>query len=453
MTARKPTTTFLLILTLTSALALSGCNPFSSSAPSEGGKPPAPQANTPSPDRRQPATQTNAPSLSQAQEDFKRASAKFESADRAAKDARKKADDARADAEKLEGVAHNNNVNVNDPSSRTFKARALQGQLEDDAQQKEADAAAAQHELDTATANLSAARGGTRPPDNTAAPKQGSGEGTTQGGGQAGGQPVGQPVGQDSGRSSGQGEDTYDFMSWLLPGIGALVGLLVLGGLFWWTWATIQDGNEKLAKFINQFSTKSESDKLLNMTTTGLKETSTGIRELSGKVAALQSSVFNLSQKLDAILRESPAGRGLQSPPPTYDTQPAGQDYDEPSYAGDGDAVEQIEFPIAAASFLSRVGDKQMVVKLDPLKGILVKDPEGRGSFALVRDPRVSGSQYCIIPRAARFQALEDFYNNYEQFYDCSRPASGEVWVKAPTVVVNQDGGWRLHAKGELEVK
>jgi hypothetical protein len=52
-----------------------------------------------------------------------------------------------------------------------------------------------------------------------------------------------------------------------------------------------------------------------------------------------------------------------------------------------------------------------------------------------------------------RFQAQEDFYNHYEQFYDCTRPTAGEVWVNEPAVVDPVDGGWRLRDKGILEVK
>jgi hypothetical protein len=404
MTARKPTSTFLFALALASALALSGCYLFSNND-----------------DKKPPAAQTNVPSVSQAQEDFRKTSARFESANRAAQDAKTEADQAKKDADALEALARKHEVDFNDPTSRTAKARVIQKQKEDEYTQAAATAETARQEVEKAKANLEAA---TNVPKSTpAAPS------------------VSPPVNPE--------RETDDLTVWLLPGILGLIGLVILGALFWWTWATIQDGNEKLAKLLSAFATKQESSQ-------AYQSTSKHLNELAGKVAVLQSSIFNLSQMVQAQAqakaqqKEWLPEKRTPEPYPPYGTQPADPDPYAPS---DGYSGEAIDFPITATNFLTRFGGQQQVVKPDPLKGILVKDPDGRGAFVLVRDGSVPGGQLCIIPRTTRFQAAEDFYNHYEKFYDCVRLTPGEVWVNTPAVVTSVDGGWKLFEKGELEVK
>lgn len=404
MTARKTTSTILFALTLISVLALSGCGFFSSDEP---------QQSTPA---------ARAAAIQQAEDAVRNASNKLERANRVAQDAKVEADKAKKDADALE--ARKNGGDINDPTSKTARAHAAQTRAEDDAAKAQAAVDAARRELETARANLEAARDGTTPgasPAPTASPER------------------------------KEGDDWIDFVgAWFLPTIGALAAVLVLGGLFWWTWATIKDGNDKLAHFVGtELPRRGETDRLLNVTTNGLKETSGGLKELKGQVIALQDSVYKLSQAVLALQKSLPPdGRGQDALPP-YSAQPASHD----NY-GASDGGEAVDFPITANNFLTRFGGTQQVVKPDPLKGmLLVKDPDGRGAFVLVRDGSVPGGQLCIIPRATRFHAAEDFYNNYEQFYECARPGTGEVWINVPTVVKSADGGWKLFEKGELEVK
>jgi TolA-binding protein len=409
MTARKPTSIFLLALTLTSALALSGCNPFSSD------------------NKQPPAAPTNVPSVSQAEDAVRNAEKKLATAIQEAQNARDKAERAKGEADKLEKRATINNVNVNDPTSQTAQARVLQKQAEDDAKKAADDADAAKRDAETAKATLDAARNNTKPPENIAPAKQSGGQSAAQGG--------------------GQGGEMDGLLGLLLPGIGGLVGLLVLVGLFWWTWATIKDGNDNLAKHLGRFATKEESSQ-------AYQSTSKRLKELNGKLDALQESMFRLSQTMQAQTqaqqREGLTESHAPRPYPPYGTQTVESD---PYASSAGYPAETINFPITANNFLMKFSGERQVVKHDPLKSMLVKDPDGRGAFVLVRDGSVPGGQLCIIPRTPRFAAAEDFYNHYEKFYDCVRPGAGEVWVNIPTVVTNVDGGWKLLEKGELEVK
>jgi formylglycine-generating enzyme required for sulfatase activity len=110
---------------------------------------------------------------------------------------------------------------------------------------------------------------------------------------------------------------------------------------------------------------------------------------------------------------------------------------------------------LAARPVLSRLlrAERAQVVKPDPLKGILLKDPERRGELALVHNWSVPGGVLYIIPRITRFQTAQDFHTHYARYYDCGRPTVGEVWVSKPAEVKRVSGGWVLREKGVLEVK
>jgi formylglycine-generating enzyme required for sulfatase activity len=113
-----------------------------------------------------------------------------------------------------------------------------------------------------------------------------------------------------------------------------------------------------------------------------------------------------------------------------------------------------INFPLSAEDCLKHAaGRESRIVRYDPLKGIFVKDPDGRGQFILVHDWGVPGGVLYLLPRVTYFQTSVDFYNHYEQLYECARPAAGGVWVVSPAIVRKVAGGWKLLEKGELEIK
>jgi hypothetical protein len=232
---------------------------------------------------------------------------------------------------------------------------------------------------------------------------------------------------------------------WVLPTVAGVVGLALLAALFWWIWRAAQVANARTEELLNLIIEK-QSDKFheLNAAVSGLKD-------MSGRVIALQDSLFRLSQKINTGQEEQRAGKRLFEERDAYNNAPpAPPNFEQPA---DGYADDSIDFPITVNSFMTRLGGQPQVVKPDPLKGILVKDPERRGPFVLARDGSVPGGHFYIVPRTVRFQAQEDFYNHYEQFYECTRPTAGEVWVNEPAVVDPVDGGWRLRDKGILEVK
>jgi hypothetical protein len=234
-------------------------------------------------------------------------------------------------------------------------------------------------------------------------------------------------------------------LAWVPTVLLSLAALGLIGLLFWLTLATIKAGEARMEGLIRGLS-KKQDDRFQE-----LSAAVSGLKDLSGRVVALQDSVFRLGQRIQTGQDEQRLNRRLSEERDTYNNVPTAASNFEPP--ADEYADDSMDFPIAVNSFLTRLGNQQLVVKPDPLKGILVKDPEKRGQFVLARDGSVPGGYFYIVPRIVRFQAQEDFYNHFEQFYDCARPVAGEVWVNEPATVDPVDGGWKLRDKGILEVK
>ncbi|MDT5295326.1 MAG: hypothetical protein QOJ76_2206 [Acidobacteriota bacterium] len=403
MTVRKPASTFLFALCLALTLTLTGCNLLGSN------EPPSKPADA------------KAPNAAQAEEELRAAQKKFDKKNQESQDANEKAAQAKSNADTLEARARKNGVDINDPNSQTAKARATQKDAEDAAAQATATVSAAGQELEQAKIKLEAARNPQKEPRNS----------TTA-------TPTTAPTKPAEGFME-------ELAPWVLPSIAGIVGLVVLAALFWWIWQAAHVANARTEELLNLIIEK-QSDKFHE-----LNQAVSGLKDLSGRVVALQDSVFRLGQRIQTGQDEQRLNRRLSEERDTYNNAPTAASNFEPP--ADEYADDSMDFPIAVNSFLTRLGNQQLVVKPDPLKGILVKDPEKRGQFVLARDGSVPGGYFYIVPRIVRFQAQEDFYNHFEQFYDCARPVAGEVWVNEPATVDPVDGGWKLRDKGILEVK
>jgi hypothetical protein len=129
--------------------------------------------------------------------------------------------------------------------------------------------------------------------------------------------------------------------------------------------------------------------------------------------------------------------------------------YYEPSPAP---VKEEPEFPVSAESYLEKVkGSNRFstVIRPDFQNGILVKDSDGRGELVLIEDSTrsVDFQRLFVVPSVSQFQMKQDFYNYYDEYYECDQPTAGNVWIVHPAIVEKVNGGWRLMEKGRLEVR
>lgn len=170
------------------------------------------------------------------------------------------------------------------------------------------------------------------------------------------------------------------------------------------------------------------------------RKTDAHFSQQSREVGAVNERITTLRQEFEMLRRT--LGTGVASPPPSG------------SYQGAvAEIKEQPAFPVSAVEYLNREGRNATRVKSDSLNGILVKDTDGAGEMVVVEDYSSSFSQLYAVPTAGSFRTKSDFHVYYEKYYECHRPAGGEVWINRPATVNRVDGGWELRDKGELEVR
>jgi len=112
------------------------------------------------------------------------------------------------------------------------------------------------------------------------------------------------------------------------------------------------------------------------------------------------------------------------------------------------------KFPTSVADFLTSQKQTRLV-RPDFQNGFLVADTGSTGEFLLIRDSLTPNQRRTLflIPRLTQLQTKQEFYAYYENYYDCARPSTGDVWIIDPAIVSPVKGGWQLSKKGVLEVR
>ena len=107
-------------------------------------------------------------------------------------------------------------------------------------------------------------------------------------------------------------------------------------------------------------------------------------------------------------------------------------------------------FPATIAQYLKRTkAANKTFVTFDYECGLFV--PIEDGEFVLIRNNDETNKTF-VLPRASRLNSLRDFYELYQDYYHCAAPASGEVTISEPAVVVPMGEGWKLLAPGVFAV-
>jgi hypothetical protein len=174
-----------------------------------------------------------------------------------------------------------------------------------------------------------------------------------------------------------------------------------------------------------------------------LTSLSTAQKETNNNLLDLHTEVRTLAR----MVRESLADRNdrrLTALPLSYPVQSDGSPQ-----------KEEPDFPISVNDYLGKMSRFANAVKLDFQNGVLVNDPEDKGELFLIRDSRLPDERQplFVVPGAAQFHNKQDFEIYYAKYYECVRPAMGDVWIIDPAVVEKVSGGWQLREKGTLEVR
>jgi hypothetical protein len=255
-------------------------------------------------------------------------------------------------------------------------------------------------------------------------------------------------AGANGGNANQQGSISEGGLLSYLPGLFTVLlvfcSLLILAGLIYIAKQLI-DGSR--ARADGHFaSVKKRQDEYARQTREAVAALD---KSVNSRLAALQSEIKELRLTLqddnrailDGVRRAGASSAAYAGSSSGYVAQPARFEREEPA------------FPAAAEEYLNRSRRGAVVVKPDFQNGMLVQDTEGTGEFMLVRDYAAPDELLYVVPRIGYFQTKQDFYNYYDRYYECARPAAGTVWIVQPAVVDRVSGGWTLREKGELEVR
>lgn len=344
-------------------------------------------------------------------------------------EARKKAADLKTKWEADRVLTVRQKKNPDDPKQapNTVATKKAYEAAADDAEKKAGELAALTSQEAKAREDLRAAEAVIA---GSAAGAQGSGGG----GGGSGEKPTSSEEPRNEGMFAG--------LATLAPILLALLCLGLLGFLLW-KLLRLQDSLADLDDLIHKSHGKQAVVlQKLDASASALSDVPSTLAKLMGEVSRLREIVS--TDRLERLRQgETTAREAANSAAYGAAQRDAASGYGEP-----------VDFPISAGAFLARIPDQQqMPIKLDPLKNILVRDQEGLGLLMLVRDMSVRGGQLCMVPGMERLQTAQEYHYNYEMFYQCSRPAAGEVWINKPALVGKVDGGWKLLEIGQLEVR
>jgi len=105
-------------------------------------------------------------------------------------------------------------------------------------------------------------------------------------------------------------------------------------------------------------------------------------------------------------------------------------------------------FPATVAYYLKRSRNK-LSVTFDYESELF--QPAEDGEFVLVRNGDQAGHEL-MLPRLPRFSVKREFYDYYQDAFYCAEPSAGEVQVIEPAIVDRVENGWKLQARGILEI-
>lgn len=261
---------------------------------------------------------------------------------------------------------------------------------------------------------------------------------------------------EKQGRNSGTGKQEQPdsgpgfFVSALLMSIP----LLGLGFLFLWINRRLDDLDRVYASLRNRTPNATELTATLDNFQQVLDANAQEIDQLRA------SSPLRLKAEIKAeLLNELRASLQAAKPRSSAVTSHE-QSYamHEPGYAMENDDTPPAPpklWPAKVSVCLKRIGSDGISAKRTYMRGDLLQEAmlaSEDSLYVLARDPQRRGL-FLVIPSLDRFNSSQDF-NHYSTFYDCDRPAAGEVWVSEPALATydKSSGHWRLHQKGQLQI-
>ncbi len=234
---------------------------------------------------------------------------------------------------------------------------------------------------------------------------------------------------QASKNGTNEKNDNFNWITFLLFGFAGIVGLGLLGGLYFLLNRKIEREREAATSGFN--AVRAEQ-----------RELSRQIKQL-GEAAKLQNDRIERQQNTILALQKQSSEAGKIG----YAAQPQ-QIYEQPQVY-----KPEPQFPVSAEDYLNKVRANGQKASADLIGGLLVQDPNKNEEFLIVKDNALADGLFYAVPSFNRFSTRSDYLTYYQNYYACENPSGGAVWILVPTTVRRVEGGWKLEDMGELEIR
>jgi hypothetical protein len=269
----------------------------------------------------------------------------------------------------------------------------------------------------------------TRPPTNTnpTSQEQNNQTGTAQTEQNTNGQTNKKTETKDETKSESWLDNIWTLLLWLAGGIAGLAVLAGIGFLVYRFYSNTINNEREITNHGLKLANRNSQE--LGQRINELEKT---IKLQSGQFTQIQTAIQSMQRQI-----KEGGGQNYQPQaiftPPVYKPEP--------------------QFPVMAEDYLGKVSPNAQTATADLIGGLLINDSNKGNEFLIVRDNELPGNLFYAVPNQTRFQTKSDYLNYYQNYYACENPSGGAVWIKSPTTVRRVDGGWKLEAMGELEIR
>jgi len=106
-------------------------------------------------------------------------------------------------------------------------------------------------------------------------------------------------------------------------------------------------------------------------------------------------------------------------------------------------------FPSSVSKLIEDIQESISPLEFDAESNQLHESRSGNYVFV---SPTRNSSFSMVIPKAPRFNTRRDYYDTYQELFNCDNPIPGEVIILAPAMVEKSENGWTLREPGNIEV-
>src|ERR1041384_2084427 len=107
-------------------------------------------------------------------------------------------------------------------------------------------------------------------------------------------------------------------------------------------------------------------------------------------------------------------------------------------------------FPCSVSSFRSSLRHSPVSLEFNGESNVLTESKNG--PYLLIKNSGNPKFQI-VAPSLSKLSSKKDYYNTYDELFNCENPTAGEIYILSPAIVEQADNGWLLREAGVIQIK